>query len=83
VGILKKGKEIIQIIQRVDHLDLHKKICDLNADLQNLTKENFELKQKNEELTKQLNLKHESHFNESGHLMEEDEFPFCPRFLGG
>lgn len=71
MSILENLKEAVTLVQRIDNIELYRKILDLQAEVLALVQENTELKQK-ARITEELAFRNNSYWR-------EDKGPFCSR----
>jgi hypothetical protein len=72
MGIIENVKEAVGLVQKIDNIDLYRKILDLQAEVMALVQENTELKQK-ARIAQDLVFRDNSYWRNS-------EGPFCSRY---
>lgn len=76
MGIIENVKETVGLIQKIDNLDLYRRILNLQAEVMQLVEENTELK-------RSLNLQQDLVFEKNAYWKRsqdsQKEGPFCPQ----
>jgi len=72
MGIIENVKEAVAIVQRIDNLDLYRKILDLQAEVTALVEENNALKRR-------LSVAEDLVFRENSYWRTNGDGPFCCR----
>jgi hypothetical protein len=72
MSIIDNVKEAVTLVQRIDNLDLYRKILDLQAEVMALVEENNDLKRK-------LQIAEDLVFRENSYWRRSGEGPFCCR----
>lgn len=76
MGILDDIKETVSIIQKIDNIDLYRKILDLQAEAMALVEENRTLKAA-ASIEAELEYRQQAYWKKYG--TEKQEGPFCPK----
>ena len=87
MGVLENVKEVTGLIQKIDNIELYRKILDLQAEVFNLVDENRKLKQDSDELREKQRIKETLFFDKSVYVIQKadgkEEGPFCPSCWDG
>jgi len=79
MGAIDKVKGIVQLVQKLDNLELYRQILDLQGEILELTQENRELQTRVRELEDTLTKVGEMEFRSPFYYAEGDAIPHCPR----
>jgi hypothetical protein len=81
MGVVENVKEIATLIQKIDNVDLYRKILDLQAQVMNLEEENAKLRTDNSDLRDRLEVKGSLVFNKDCYWLPRadngPDGPFC------
>ncbi len=80
MGILDTAKDAVQLVQKIDNIELYKQILDLQSEAIKLVEENISLKNQNRALQEQLKVKDSLTFENNGYWIQKEntkEGPFC------
>ena len=79
MSIIDNVKEVVEIIRKLDNMDLYRKILDLQREIIDLTHENRSLAEANRDLKEKLSLSKKMKFKKPFYYQKDDPVPFCPR----
>ena len=81
MSILEDAKTVVSLIQKLDNLELSKKILDLQTEILSLYQENLELKTENQSLKEKIQTKEDLEFKTRAYWRKKpsgsSEGPFC------
>lgn len=78
MGIVENAKEVADLIQKYNDIELNRKIIELEGQIIELTRENLTLTQKVDELNKALNVSKAMLYIEPFYYMDGKEDKYCP-----
>jgi hypothetical protein len=78
MSIIGDVKEVAELIQKLDNMELYQKILNLQGQIIELTHENWSLQEKNKKLREKLSVSKKMKFKKSLYYQENDPVPFCP-----
>jgi hypothetical protein len=83
MGILDNIKDVVGTIQKIDNIELYRKILDLQAETITVVGENADLRAQLDTLREQLSIKQRLRFEHNaywdGDSLESSEGPFCSK----
>jgi hypothetical protein len=79
MSIIDNVKDIAELIKKLGHTDLCRKILDLEEEIVALTRQIRSLEEENEELKKTLSLIKKMKSKKPFYFQDGDPVPFCPR----
>jgi len=79
MGVVDSVKEVVELVRKIDNVELYRKILDLQSEINELTRENMTLEQDVEKLKKALAFQDKLTFKAPFWFAEGDPVPFCPR----
>src|SRR5438093_1108239 len=80
MAIIETAKEVVQLVQKIDNIELYKQILDLQREIFELVDENRELKTNVKQLNEALTINHELFFENNAYWRKTDglnDGPFC------
>src|SRR6185295_5582117 len=80
MGILDTAKEAVQLVQKIDNIELYKEILNLQSEAIKLVSENTALKEKNRVLEDKLRVKDTLVFKDNSYWLKREDSedgPFC------
>jgi hypothetical protein len=80
MSALDTAKDVVEIIRKIDNIELYKKILDLHGEIVKVYEENTTLKQKVQSLQDTLRTKNALEYNQNCYWLQTDQGkdgPFC------
>lgn len=81
MSILDTAKDVVSLVQKIDNIDLHKKILSLQANIQKLYTRNLELLEQIAALKEEAKIKGALRFDGYKYFLKRDDGsedgPFC------
>lgn len=81
MGLLDNAKEAVQLVQKIDNIELYRKILDLQADALKMVEENATLKNQIKSLEEKLKIKDSLTFENNDYWIKREDGskdgPFC------
>ena len=81
MGIIEEFKEVVKLAQKLDNMELYRKILDLQAEIIRVVEENMQLKAQVKELSKKLTIQETLEFKEEAYWRKledgTEDGPFC------
>jgi len=78
MSILKNVKEIVDLVQKIDDVELYRKIVELEGEIVELTRQNRIYEQEIDQLKARLEVSKRMEFRKPFYFQEGDHVPFCP-----
>ena len=80
MGVIDTAKEAVQLVQKIDNIELYRKILDLYADAQKMVQDNGKLRDRIKELETALAIKDTLVFEDNHYFVVKDgtkDGPYC------
>ena len=80
MGVLDTAKEAVQLVQKIDNIELYKQILDLQSEIIKVVEENTHLKEQVKSLQETMKIKDSLSFEDNSYWIEKDGVkngPFC------
>jgi hypothetical protein len=77
MGVIENAKDIADLIKKAGDIELYRKICALEGEIIDLTREKRQAEHRAEELEKRLEFKQTLEFKEPFWMVQGDRTPYC------
>jgi hypothetical protein len=78
MSIINTAKEIVDLVRKIENVDLLHKVVDLQGEIVELASQKLELEEENKELNKSLCLKAKMVWRKPFYYCDGDNDPYCP-----
>lgn len=82
MGIIDNAKDVVSLVQKIDNLELYRKILDLQSEITKLVGKNTELKRQVKDLTEKLEFHGTLEHRDGAYWKADGAGPFCMRCWG-
>jgi hypothetical protein len=79
MGMIDQLREVVELVQKADNIDLLRKMLGLQTELTTLVEENKTLRNRVRQLEEEAQLRQKVTFRDHLCWLEEDPHPYCPR----